>query len=156
MPDARWTTKHKKRYFGYKNHVNVDVKNKRIRQYTVTDAATHDSQVIDELLDENNTGRDVFGDGAYRSQAISDRLEEQGYRDRIHRKGCHGHPLSEREKKANKKKSKIRARVEHIFGRQAQKLCGKLIRCIGIVRARTAIGLRNLVYNFDRYARLVA
>jgi len=49
--------------------------------------------------------------------------------------------------------------VEHVFGRQAQFAChlGRtLLRCIGIKRARATIGLRNLTYNFDRYARLVA
>lgn len=154
--DARWVSKHKRRWFGYKNHINVDAKHKLIRRYTVTDAATHDSQVIDDLLDERNTNKDVYGDGAYRSKAISERLESQGYRDRIHRKGYRDHPLSERDRQANKTKSRIRARVEHVFGRQAQALGGKLLRCIGIVRAATAIGLRNLVYNFDRYARLTA
>lgn len=154
--DARWTRKRGERYFGYKNHVNVDAEHKFVRRYTVTDAATHDSQVIDQLMDEKNTGKDVYADSAYRSKAISERLEEQGYRDRIHLKATRARALNEREKKANKARSKIRVRVEHVFGRQAQKLCGKLIRCIGLVRARTAIGLRNLVYNLDHYARLVA
>lgn len=154
--DARWTAKHGERYFGYKNHVNVDAGHKFVRKYEVTDAATHDSQVIDKLLDEKNTNKDVYADAAYRSQAISERLEAQGYRDRIHRKATRGGPLTQRQKKANKKKSKTRALVEHVFGRQAQKLGGKLIRCIGITRARTAIGLRNLAYNLEHYARLVA
>lgn len=154
--DARWTVKHGERHFGYKNHVNVDAGHKFVRKYEVTDAATHDSQVIDPLLDANNANRDVYGDAAYRSRAISERLESQGFRDRIHRKATRGGPLNERQKKANKKKSKTRALVEHVFGRQAQKLGGKLIRCIGITRARTVIGLRNLTYNLERYARLVA
>jgi len=160
--DARWVTKNKKRSFGYKNHINVDVKHKLIRRYTVTDAATHDSQALgggDDLLDENNTNKDVYADSAYRSAAISERLEARGYRDRIHRKGYRGHPLDDRGKQANKTKSKVRARVEHVFGRQTQFAChlgGTLLRCIGIVRARAVIGLRNLVYNLDRYARLVA
>lgn len=154
--DARWTVKHGERHFGYKNHVNVDAGNKFIRKYEVTDAATHDSQVIDKLLDANNTNKDVYADPAYRSQAISERLEAQGYRDRIHRKAARGRPLNERQKKANKARSKVRALVEHVFGRQAQKLGGKLIRCIGIRRARSAIGLRNLTYNLEHYARLVA
>lgn len=152
--DARWVTKNKKRSFGYKNHINTDAKHKLIRRYTVTAAATHDSRVIDRLLDERNTNAGVYGDSAYRSAAIQERLESQGYRDRIHRKGYRDHPLDERSKAANKKKSKVRARVEHVFGRQAQALGGTLLRCIGIVRARCVIGLRNLVYNFDRYARL--
>lgn len=154
--DARWATKGGEHHFGYKNHINADVKHQFVRKYTVTDAATHDSRVIGQLLDANNRSKDVYADPAYRSQAISDHLQEQGYRDRIHRKATRGRPLTQREKKANKMRAKIRVRVEHVFGRQAQKLGGKLIRSIGLVRARTAIGLRNLVYNLDRYARLVA
>ncbi|HJO28641.1 MAG: IS5 family transposase [Verrucomicrobiota bacterium] len=157
--DARWVTKNKTRHFGYKNHINADAKYKLIRKYTVTDAATHDSQAIDDLMDANNTNKDVYADSAYRSAAISERLAEQGYRDRIHRKGYRDHPLDERAKAANKNKSKVRARIEHVFGRQAQFAChvgGTMIRGIGITRARAMIGLRNLVYNIDRYARLVA
>lgn len=152
--DARWTQKRQRRYFGYKNHVNVDVKYKFVRRYAVTDAATHDSQVIDELLDDQNSSADVYGDSAYRSAAIEERLAQAGYRDRIHRRGYRGHPLHERHKQANRKKSKVRARVEHVFGRQAQSPGGTLIRSIGLARARAMIGLRNLAYNLDRYARL--
>jgi len=157
--DARWVNKAGVNRFGYKNHVNVDAKHKLIRKYAVTDAATHDSQAIDELLDANNTNKDAYGDSAYRSAAITEQLEQQGYRDRIHRKAVRGRPLSDRGKRANTNKSKVRVRVEHVFGRQAQFAChlGKtLLRCIGIRRARATIGLRNLTYNLDRYARLVA
>ena len=156
--DARWTKKRGQNHFGYKNHVNVDAGHKFVRRYKVTDAAVHDSQVIDDLLDENNSNRDVYADSAYRSAAISERLEEQGYRDRIHRKGYRGKPLSARSQAANTKKSRVRARVEHVFGRQAQFAChlgSTLLRCIGIRRAEAELGLRNLVYNLDRYARLV-
>ena len=67
--------------------------------------------------------------------------------------------MSKRDQQANRHKSKVRARVEHVFGRQAQFAChqgGVLLRCIGMARAKAVIGLRNLVYNLDRYARLVA
>lgn len=157
--DARWTQKNKVNHFGYKNHINVDAKHKLIRRYTVTDAATHDSQMIDRLLDPKNTNKDTYADSAYRSAAITEKLQQQGYRDRIHRKAVRGRPLDERAKTANTNKSRVRARVEHVFGRQAQFAChlGKtLLRCIGIKRAKATIGLRNLTYNLDRYARLVA
>src|SRR3981189_455372 len=48
--EARWTKKHGKSFYGYKNHVNADAKNKLIRQYDVTDARVHDSQKSDGLL----------------------------------------------------------------------------------------------------------
>jgi len=41
--DARWTKKHGKSHYGYKNHVNVDRKHKLIRRYHVSDAALHPS-----------------------------------------------------------------------------------------------------------------
>src|SRR5262245_10490280 len=72
--DARWTKRHGRSFFGYKNHVNADAKHKLIRRYEVTDAAVHDSQKLDELLTKGNTSADVFGDSAYRSSAIEERL----------------------------------------------------------------------------------
>ncbi len=59
--DARWTKKHGKSNFGYKNHVNADAKHKIIRRYCVTTASVHDSREFEGLLDSTNTSRDVFG-----------------------------------------------------------------------------------------------
>ena len=42
--EARWTKKHGKSHYGYKNHVNVDRRHKLVRRYHVSDAAEHDSQ----------------------------------------------------------------------------------------------------------------
>ena len=39
--DARWTKKHGKSFFGYKNHVNADKTHKLIRDYEVTDTNPH-------------------------------------------------------------------------------------------------------------------
>jgi len=65
--DARWTKKHGKSFYGYKNHVNADARHKLIRQYDVTDASVHDSQKFDGLLNKTNTSADVYADSAYRS-----------------------------------------------------------------------------------------
>ncbi len=64
--DARWTKKHGQSHQDYKNHINVDRRHKLIRRYTVTDAAPHDGQAFDAVLDPNNTARDVWADSAYR------------------------------------------------------------------------------------------
>ena len=68
--DARWTKKHDRSFFGYKNHVNADAKYKLIRRYEVTDASVHDSQKLDGLLNKGNTSAEVFADSAYRSTEI--------------------------------------------------------------------------------------
>ena len=48
--EARWTKKYGTSHYGHKNHVSVDKKHKLIRQYAVTDAAVHDSPVIESVL----------------------------------------------------------------------------------------------------------
>jgi IS5 family transposase len=60
----------------------------------VTDAAVHDSQELDGLLDKGNTCNDVFADSAYRSAKIESKLRASGYNSRIHRRGRRNHPLS--------------------------------------------------------------
>ena len=42
--DARWTKKHGKSHFGYKNHVCIDRRHKLVRRYVVSSASVHDSQ----------------------------------------------------------------------------------------------------------------
>jgi len=151
--EARWTKKHGKSYFGYKNHIQVDNDNKLIRDYDVTDASVHDSQVFEDLLDSTNTSGDVWADSAYRSKETEKRLKEQGYRSKVHRKGTKNKPLAKREQQGNRTRSKVRSRVEHIFADQ-RKLRQKAIRCIGSARSALQIGLMNLTYNMRRFCFL--
>ena len=147
--DARWTKKNEQSHFGYKNHIAVDVKHKFVRAWEVTAANVHDSQVFLELLAEN-TSRDVYADSAYLSEETQKRLKASGYRPHIQRKGQKNHPLSAWEKQGNRTRSRIRSRVEHVFGAQLQRAGTLVVRCIGLARARAKIGLRNLAYNMDR------
>ncbi len=78
--DARWVKKNGSSTYGYKNHINIDVENKLIRSYEVTDASVHDSNVIHELLEVPNSSMDVWADSAYRSYEIEKKLKESGHR----------------------------------------------------------------------------
>ena len=68
--DARWTKKNGKSYYGYKNHVSIDVEHKLIRGHKVTDASVHDSQVMLDVLDEYNRSGAVWADSAYYSRSL--------------------------------------------------------------------------------------
>jgi IS5 family transposase len=152
--EARWTKKHGRSHYGYKNHVNVDRRHKLVRRYQATPASVHDSQVVDDLLDPDNTASDVWADSAYRSAENEVKLADKGLKSRIHRKGRRGKPLSEREKRGNRTRSKVRARVEHVFGAQCNDMGGTLVRSIGLVRVKARIGLKNLAYNMRRLVQL--
>lgn len=152
--DARWTKKGGQNHYGYKNHINIDVKHKLIRDYAVTPASVHDSNVLEQILDKNNSSKDVYADSAYGSEDKRNALKKEKYRGHIQRKGCRHKKLSDCQTRANYKRAKIRSRVEHIFGVQAMRAVDLLIRAVGIVRATAKIGLRNLAYNIDRYCLL--
>jgi IS5 family transposase len=153
--DARWVKKNGENHFGYKNHIDIDVEHKLIRDYEVTPASVHDSNIFEKLLDEGNSSRDVWADSAYGSEEKIGILEAYGFRSHVQRKGCRYKKLDERQRRGNHKRAKIRCRVEHIFGVQAMRAGSLLIRTIGLVRAKAKIGLRNLAYNIDRYCLLV-
>ena len=114
----------------------------------------HDSQALDALLTKGNTSADVFADSAYRSAEIEAKLKARGFHSRIHRRASRNHPLSDAQEKANRTKSTIRARIEHVFGTQQTSPGGRIVRTIGIVRARAKIGLQNLTYNIRRLVTL--
>lgn len=148
--DARWVQKHGQNYYGYKNHISIDRKHKLIRRYQVTDAARHDSCEFEHLLDDKNSCADVWADSAYRSAPAEAMLEANGLRSRVHRRGARSHPLSAREIAGNTTRSRVRARVEHVFGHHATAMNATLIRTVGLVRAKAKIGLTNLAYNMSR------
>lgn len=152
--DARWTKKNGITHYGYKNHISIDAKHKFVRNYDVTDASVHDSQVFEDLLDPLNSSGDVWADSAYRSNEKIDHLESMNYRPHIQRKATRGKALSEWEQQGNRTRARTRARVEHVFGVQAQRAGTLIVRTIGRVRAKVKIGLRNLSYNLDRYSKL--
>jgi IS5 family transposase len=96
----------------------------------------------------------VWADSAYRSAETEARLKEKGYKSRIHRRGARNHPLSQRQQAANTTRSRVRARVEHVFADQENAMGGKFVRTIGIARAAVKIGMMNLVYNMRRLVQL--
>jgi Transposase DDE domain len=54
----------------------------------------------------------------------------------------------------NRRKSRVRARIEHVFGAQQNSPGGRIVRTIGIARAKAKIGLQNLAYNIRRLVTL--
>ena len=62
--------------------------------------------------------------------------------------------LTDEQKENNRRKSKVRCCIEHIFGFMTVSMHGLTVRSIGIERAAFNIGLTNLTYNLCRYAFL--
>lgn len=112
-PEMKQTKKGNMWHFGMKIHVGTDTQG-RAHSVAVTDAAVHDSQMMDELLHGDEA--EVYGDKAYASRDRRERLESTGAVCRINRKARRGKRLNCADRAFNKKSNRTRARVEHIFG----------------------------------------
>jgi IS5 family transposase len=153
--DARWTTKNGEDYFGYKNHIKADSKTKLITGYKTTAANIHDSEVMDELLDKKEDGgQPLYADSAYRSEAIEQMCRKKNIESCIHEKGYRNNPLTKRQQQRNRKKSKTRVRVEHVFGFITNSMKGMYLHYRNFVRNQAAIGLMNITYNLFRLVQL--
>lgn len=152
--DARWTKKNSEVHYGYKDHVKAGAKRKLIEDYVVTDASVHDSQAIKDLVKEGDG--ELHADSAYTGKPVEAILIGKKIGSQIHEKGYRNHPLTEEQKASNREKSRIRVRIEHIFGHMTNSMRdGLKMRCIGMRRMTAGIGLLNLVYNMARYEQIV-
>ena len=151
--DARWTKKRGETFFGYKNHTKVCRKTKLIHGYDTTAANVHDSQRCASLIDENDRHEDVWLDSGYVGQEAE--LEGKRVNPIISDRPYRDHPLTEEQKQSNRTKSKVRCRIEHVFGFMEQTMGGLVFRGIGLVRAAANVALTNLVYNMCRFTQIV-
>jgi IS5 family transposase len=149
--DADWVKKNGKTFYGYKNHVKIDNGSKLITFYAITAASVHDSQILEDLLDENEAGQPLYADSAYSGKNCAKAIKAAKMKNRTHEKAYRNKALTQKQKEQNTVKSKTRARVEHVFGYQWMNLnAAQLIRYIGLDRNAMAIALRNVIYNFFR------
>ena len=100
-------------YFGMKAHVGTDSRRGLAHRIVVTNAAVHDSQVMDELLCGEETA--VYGDKAYTSKEKKEIYQSRGIEWHIDRKGAPGHKLSQQDLDWNREQHRTRAKGEHIF-----------------------------------------
>jgi IS5 family transposase len=117
-------------------------------QFTTQDARIKLRSLYPSVHARQRTS-DVWADTAYRSKANERHLADNGLRSRIHRKKPKGKPMPAPMARANGRKSKVRAAVEHVFAHQKGPM-GLVVRTIGLARARVKIGLANLVFNMKR------
>ncbi|MBX2973878.1 MAG: IS5 family transposase [Flavobacteriales bacterium] len=153
--DATWTQKHGKNHFGYKNHLKVDAGSKLIDHYVVTTASTHDGTMVWDLLTEEDKGQELHGDKAYDSAHTKQGVRLARMKCRVLKSARRGKPLTARQKRTNTERSRVRARIEHVFGAMDKQLGGLRVRCVGLNMASFHVGLTNLCYNMLRTLTLL-
>jgi len=115
-PEMRQTKKGNQWHFGMKVHIGVDSSTSGlIHSASVTAANVHDSHEVPNLLHGKETR--FYGDSAYRGSAQRKRLTTlaPSAKDFTHKRAYRNRPLTEADKATNRRKSIVRAKVEHPF-----------------------------------------
>ena len=109
------TKKGKDWHFGMKVHIGADSKTGLIHSASVTAANVHDSHEVPNLLHGKETR--LYGDCAYRGKVQRERLRELApkAKDFTHKRAYKNRPLTEADKATNRRKSRVRSKVEHPF-----------------------------------------
>lgn len=114
-PEMHQSKKGNQWHFGMKVHIGVDSKSGLIHSTSVTAGNVHDSQELPNLLRGDETR--VYGDSAYRGKNQRERLRQIAphAKDFTNRRSYRNRPLSEADCQTNRRKSSVRAKVEHPF-----------------------------------------
>ena len=149
------TRKGQQWYFGMKMHIGVDSRTGLAHSAVVTAANVHDKHPLPDLL--HGSEQRVYGDSAYASQKALIGSKASRAKDFTNQRVRKAGEVDEAERAKNRNKSRIRARVEHVFA-VVKRLWGfTKVRYRGLdknaTRAFVALGLANI---YMARARLVA
>ena len=151
-PDMHQTRKGQQWYFGMKLHIGVDSQSGLAHSAVVTPANVHDKHPLPDLLHGNE--QRVYGDSAYASQKDLIAGKAPSARDFTNQRTRYAGVVDEAVRAKNRNKSKIRSRVEHVFG-VVKRLWGfGKVRYRGLqknaTRAFTALALANIYLGRQR------
>ena len=114
-PEMHQTKKGNDWHFGMKLHIGADSKSGLVHRASVTAANVHDSHEVPNLLHGQETR--FYGDSAYRGKEQRERLRKLApkAKDFTNKRAYKNRPLTEADKATNRRKSSVRAKVEHPF-----------------------------------------
>ena len=145
-PEMHQTRKAQQWYFGMKLHIGVDSKTGLAHSAVVTAANVHDKHPLAQLL--HGQEEQFYGDCAYASQQALIHSKAPKAQDLSNQRVRKGSLTEEIERLVNRAKSRVRARVEHVFG-VVKRLWGfDKVRYRGLAKNATrsfvALGLANI------------
>jgi IS5 family transposase len=150
-PDAAFTKKNGKSYFGYKAHLAVDEESGLVRKAEMSSADLHDSRKGEALIQGDEKA--YYADKAYDSAALREKLKALKIADRIAFKGKRNRPLVNWQVWFNKTTSRVRCAVERANATMKRWYGMTRVRYLGL--SRNACHLRFVVCAMNMKRALV-
>jgi IS5 family transposase len=157
-PAMHQTKKGNQWYFGLKAHIGVDSKEGTVHSVATSAANVSDVHMLPDLL--HGEERKVWGDGGYQGQTKAIQQAAPKAQDMTCKRTKFKNYVDEVAKKKNTTKSRVRAKVEHVF-RILKRVFGfDKVRYRGIAKNHHRLcanfALINLYLHRTRLARLAA
>ena len=154
-PDASWTRKGGRSYFGYQGHLGVDQGSGLVRRAELQPAHVNETEVADGLIVGDEQA--VYADRAYEDNARRRRLRAAGVKDRIkHRRHKYLPQLPHWQRRRNELIERRRAAVERVFGTLKQHYGYRRVRYLGLERNTLELLFKCIAYNLRRADTLLS
>lgn len=155
-PDAGYNVKQasdgqRKTTYGFKAHTNVD-EDGFVKAVKLTAGNIHDSTQFEGLLTGNE--REAYADSAYKSAKHSKLLKRKKIKECINHRAYRNTPLTEEEIRQNRHFSRMRSRVEHVFGILKLHYGLRKARYLSVARNQARLTIISMAYNLKRALRL--
>jgi IS5 family transposase len=152
-PDADWTRRGRRHYFGYKAHIGADAGSALIRTQHLTPASVNETVCADALVCGDE--RAVYADMAYDTKERRRNLRTRGIKDRImHRPNKHHRVLPPWQARRNRLIARVRSRVETLFAIMKRHYHYRRVRYFTLARNRAQFALLCTAINLRRAIRL--
>ena len=153
-PDAGFTPRGQRSFFGFKAHLAVDFGSDLVRGAILTGADVGDSLAADALVQGDEEA--VFMDKAYHAAARREALAEAGIADGIMHRGRASRRLAPWQRWMNVALAPIRGQVERAFGTLKRSYGWWRVRYRGLVRTGAHLHLLCCALNLRHAERLTA
>jgi len=146
--DARYSRKYNQSYYGYKAHVSSDGEHQLVRAAVISAANANDADLLERVTPTDSGS--LYADKAYDTKANHAWLRQQGIASQIAKKGAHHVKLTEADRAANRRKSRVRGGIERIFAHWKQWQHYRRARYLGLARNQLELTLKAVAYNLKR------
>jgi IS5 family transposase len=153
-PDASYTRKYNRSFYGYKAHLSSDGEHQLIRKALVSTAKVQDGHVFEEVAPTDT--QEIYADKAYDTKDNQAWLRQHGIVSGILKKGAHHIKLTEEDKRQNQTKGAVRRHIERIFAHLKKWQHYGRVRYVGLAKNQLELTLKAVCYNLKRMVGIMA
>lgn len=152
--DARWVTKGKKSYFGYRGYAIADGDKGFIQHISVKPANESEIKQLPNLLKHAN-GKRLLTDKGFASHGNRRATKEMGIKDGISYKASRNHPLRYSQRLFNKIIARRRFRIEQAFGTLKRRFQMNRASYFGRAKVEAQMYYKAMCLNLTKALRMI-